>query len=42
MNQIKLSLRTADDPRTIKEEAGLPYLCVRLLAPQPNQSEQGR
>jgi hypothetical protein len=24
MNQIKLSLRTADDPRTIKEEAGLP------------------
>src|SRR5262245_19440788 len=24
MNQIKLSLRAADDPRTIKEEAGLP------------------
>ena len=24
MNQIKLSLRTADDPRTLKEEAGLP------------------
>jgi single-stranded DNA-binding protein len=24
MNQIKLSLRAADDPRSIKEEAGLP------------------
>jgi single-stranded DNA-binding protein len=24
MNQIKLSLRAADDPRTIKEAAGLP------------------
>ena len=24
MNQIKLSLRAADSPRTIKEEAGLP------------------
>jgi single-stranded DNA-binding protein len=24
MNQIKLSLRAADDPRTIKDEAGLP------------------
>jgi hypothetical protein len=24
MNQIRLSLRTADDPRTLKEEAGLP------------------
>jgi hypothetical protein len=24
MNQIKLSLRAADEPRTIKEEAGMP------------------
>jgi hypothetical protein len=24
MNQIKLSLRAADEPRTIKEEAGVP------------------
>jgi len=24
MNQIKLSLRAADDPRTIKEEGGIP------------------
>ena len=24
MNQIKLSLRAADDPRTIKEETGVP------------------
>ena len=24
MNQIKLSLRAADDPRTIKEESGVP------------------
>jgi single-stranded DNA-binding protein len=40
MNQIKLSLRTADDPRTIKEEAGLPtFASVFSLH---NLTSQGR
>jgi single-stranded DNA-binding protein len=40
MNQIKLSLRTADDPRTIKEEAGLPtFASVFSLH---NLTHQGR
>ena len=40
MNQIKLSLRAADDPRTIKEEAGLPtFASVFSLH---NVTNQGR
>ncbi len=40
MNQIKLSLRAADSPRTIKEEAGLPaFASVFSLC---NASNQGR
>jgi Single-strand binding protein family len=31
MNQIKLSLRAADDPRTIKEEAGVPIFASVFL-----------
>jgi single-stranded DNA-binding protein len=40
MNQIKLSLRAADDPRTIKEEAGLPtFASVFSLHNAPNQTK---
>ena len=40
MNQIKLSLRAADSPRTIKEEAGKPtFASVFSLC---NASNQGR
>jgi len=40
MNQIKLSLRAADDPRTVKEEAGLPtFASVFSLH---NVTNQGR
>jgi hypothetical protein len=40
MYQIKLSLRAADDPRTIKEEAGLPtFASVFSLH---NVTNQGR
>jgi single-stranded DNA-binding protein len=40
MNQIKLSLRAADDPRSIKEEAGLPtFASVFSLHNSPNQTK---
>lgn len=40
MNQIKLSLRAADDPRSIKEEAGLPtFASVFSLHNAPNQTK---
>jgi len=39
MNQIKLSLRAADDPRSIKEEAGLPtFASVFALHNSTNQA----
>jgi single-stranded DNA-binding protein len=39
MNQIKLSLRAADDPRSIKEEAGLPtFASVFSLHNAANQT----
>ena len=40
MNQIKLSLRAADDPRSIKEEAGLPtFASVFSLHNAPSQTK---
>ena len=43
MNQIKLSLRAADDPRTIKEEAGLPtFASVFSLHNVTNQARGDR
>jgi single-stranded DNA-binding protein len=40
MNQIKLSLRAADDPRSIKEEAGLPtFASVFSLHNASNQTK---
>ena len=40
MNQIKLSLRAADDPRSIKEEAGLPtFASVFSLHNAPGQTK---
>ena len=40
MNQIKLSLRAADDPRSIKEEAGLPsFASVFSLHNAPNHTK---
>ena len=43
MNQIRLSLRTADDPRTIKEEAGLPtFASVFSLHNVTNQARGDR
>jgi single-stranded DNA-binding protein len=40
MNQIKLGLRAADDPRTIKEEAGLPtFASVFSLHNAPSQTK---
>ena len=41
MNQIKLSLRAADDPRSIKEEAGLPsFASVFSLHNAPSQTRE--
>ncbi|HEY5814207.1 MAG TPA: hypothetical protein VIT23_16320 [Terrimicrobiaceae bacterium] len=40
MNQIKLSLRAADDPRSIKEEGGLPtFASVFSLHNAPSQTK---
>ena len=40
MNQIKLSLRAADDPRSIKEETGLPtFASVFSLHNAPSQTK---
>jgi single-stranded DNA-binding protein len=41
MNQIQLSLRAADDPRSIKEEAGLPtFASVFSLHNAANQTRE--
>ena len=41
MNQIKLSLRAADDSRTIKEEGGVPSLRHGFLPAQLHQRGEG-
>jgi hypothetical protein len=39
MNQLKLSLRAADDPRTIKEENGVPTFASVFSLHNTNRKE---